>query len=154
MGKACFKCGQTKPLDAFYRHPMMADGRLGKCAECTRLDVRSNRAARVEYYQAYDRSRNRDPQRIFERKERAKVRPVRPHPETDPLKREARVKLGNAVRDGKIKKPPECQICAVSDERLHGHHEDYSKPLDVIWLCSACHAFVHAYWRAQERVAA
>lgn len=151
--KRCFKCGETKPLDAFYKHPMMADGHLNKCAVCTRADARSNRAARLEYYQAYDRNRNRDPARIFDRKERERVKPQGPRIETDPVKREARNKLSNALRDGKIKKPPECQICAVSDERLHGHHEDYSRPLDVIWVCPACHAFVHAYWRAQERAA-
>jgi hypothetical protein len=153
MEKACFKCGETKPLDDFYKHPMMADGRLNKCANCTRADTRANRAARVEYYQAYDRHRNRDPRRIFERKERERLKPTH-RPETDPAKYTARNRLHAAVRDGKIKKPPECEICSVSDERLHGHHEDYSKPLDVIWVCQSCHVFIHAYWRAQERVAA
>jgi hypothetical protein len=154
MEKTCFKCGETKPLDSFYKHPMMADGRLGKCAECTRADVRANRAARVEYYQAYDRNRNRDPQRIFERKERERDKSAPPRPEASPIKRAARTALGNAVRDGRLKKPPECEICAVSDDRLHGHHEDYTRPLDVIWVCAACHAFIHKYWRAQERVVA
>ncbi len=26
---------------------------------------------------------------------------------------------------------------------LCGHHEDYSKPLDVIFICPSCHAFIH-----------
>jgi hypothetical protein len=153
MSKRCFKCGETKPLDDFYKHPMMADGHLNKCAECTRADVRANRAARVAYYQAYDRQRARDPERIFDRQERAKRTGHKPRPETDPLKRAARVQVGNALRDGRIKKPPECEVCAASDD-LHGHHEDYTKPLEVIWVCTGCHAFIHAYWRAQERVAA
>src|SRR4249919_912114 len=119
MEKACFKCGETKSLDGFYKHPMMADGHLNKCADCTRADTRENRAARVEYYKAYDRNRNRDPRRIEVRKAREQARPSRPHPEPSPIKREARIKLGNAVRDGKIKKPPECEVCAVADD-LHG----------------------------------
>jgi hypothetical protein len=152
MEKPCFKCGDTKPLDSFYRHPMMADGHLNKCIECAKADVRSARAARLEYYQAYDRARAKQPNRVAANKARAKANPTY-RPEPDPIKRAARVALGNAIRDGKIKRPPECQICSVADG-LHGHHEDYSKPLDVIWCCSACHAFIHAYWRAQERVAA
>jgi hypothetical protein len=139
MEKRCFKCGEVKPLDAFYRHPMMADGHLNKCAEC--------------YYRAYDRARAKQPKRVEQRKEYARANP-RPHPEPDPVKRAARVALSNALRDGRATKPPECQICSASDETLHGHHEDYTKPLEVIWVCTACHAFIHAYWRAQERIAA
>jgi hypothetical protein len=46
MEKACIKCGETKPLDAFYKHPMMSDGHLNKCAECTKSDVRLGRKER------------------------------------------------------------------------------------------------------------
>jgi hypothetical protein len=148
--KRCFKCGETKPLDAFYKHPMMLDGHLNKCAECTKADTRANRAARVEYYQAYDRTRNRHPERMTARRERQQG----PRKETDPVKYAARNKLSNALRVGRIKKPPECQICAVCDDRLHGHHEDYTRPLDVIWVCNACHAFIHSYWRAREKAVA
>lgn len=153
MSKVCTTCGETKPTDAFYAHPMMKDGRLSRCAECTKAAVRANRQARLEYYREYDRIRAKQPHRVKQRKEYARDNP-RPRPEPDPVKREARVQLGNALRDGRIKRPPECQICAVSDDSLHGHHEDYTKPLDVIWVCTACHAFVHAYWRAQKRIAA
>jgi hypothetical protein len=51
--------------------------------------------------------------------------------------------LNNAVRDGHLLKPGFCQGCG-NDSKLHGHHEDYSRPLDVIWLCSACHRSLHS----------
>lgn len=152
MQKPCIKCGEVKPLDAFYKHPMMHDGRLNKCAECVKTDVRANRLARLEYYRAYDRARANEPHRKADRIARAKAQ-ARPRPEADPQKRQARVILGNALRDGKVKKSPECEVCSISGD-LHGHHEDYSKPLEVLWVCAACHAFIHKYWRAQERIAA
>lgn len=152
MSKACFKCGETKPLGAFYTHPMMADGHLNKCIDCAKADVRSSRAARIAYYQAYDRGRNKLPYRVSDRKARAKAA-AQPRPETDPQKRAARVAVGNAVRAGKLLRSPECQVCGVTTD-THGHHEDYSKPLEVLWVCTACHALIHAYWRAAERIAA
>jgi hypothetical protein len=53
----------------------------------------------------------------------------------------ARAKLNYYVRVGKIKKPKRCTIC-TKIKKLDGHHQDYSKPLEVIWCCRSCHADV------------
>jgi hypothetical protein len=46
-----------------------------------------------------------------------------------------------ALKSGRLRK----QSCAVCKHpKTHAHHEDYSKPLEVIWLCSLHHAAVHA----------
>ncbi|KKM66654.1 hypothetical protein LCGC14_1479000 [marine sediment metagenome] len=37
---------------------------------------------------------------------------------------------------GKIKKNP-CEICNNPNSQMH--HEDYSKPLDILWFCRPCH---------------
>ncbi len=60
------------------------------------------------------------------------------------LKEVARRALRQAVRKGKLVKPNTCQDCHTVVPRtcLHGHHHDYSRPLDVRWLCASCHARV------------
>lgn len=59
-----------------------------------------------------------------------------------PEKNRARQKLRYHVRVGNIKKPSECSSCP-SILNIQAHHEDYSKPLDVVWLCTTCHANLH-----------
>ena len=51
--------------------------------------------------------------------------------------------VGNALVRGDIIKPNVCQVCEVFDQKLHAHHEDYEKPLDVKWLCHVCHMKIH-----------
>ena len=48
-----------------------------------------------------------------------------------------------AVARGEIVKPKKCQQCGRKT-RLSGHHEDYSKVFEVVWLCSSCHKRVHS----------
>lgn len=54
----------------------------------------------------------------------------------------ARAKVRYAVKVGKLEKPKGCEFCG-HEKPLHGHHDDYSKPLDVRWLCASCHADTH-----------
>lgn len=54
----------------------------------------------------------------------------------------ARNNLRYAVYSGKIIRPDKCQICFNSG-RVQGHHEDYSKQLQVIWVCQKCHKNIH-----------
>lgn len=51
----------------------------------------------------------------------------------------ARAKMRNAVKRGELHKPTKCSICNL-ERTLQGHHEDYTKPLEVKWLCTGCHA--------------
>lgn len=57
-------------------------------------------------------------------------------------KSRARDRVANAVKAGKVIKPDRCSKCHTV-KKLDGHHEDYSKPLDVLWLCRQCHADIH-----------
>ncbi len=50
----------------------------------------------------------------------------------------AHMAVHSAVRDGTLKKPKVCEQCKRGGV-IQGHHEDYSKPLSVNWLCVGCH---------------
>jgi DNA-binding XRE family transcriptional regulator len=58
--------------------------------------------------------------------------------EEAPQRRRARMLAHMARRKGRLPEPMNCQECGVV-ARLEMHHEDYAKPLDVVWLCSPCH---------------
>lgn len=47
-----------------------------------------------------------------------------------------------AVKSGVLKRPEDCMECGKKC-KPHAHHEDYSKPLDVIWICKICHGKKH-----------
>ena len=132
--KKCFKCGIEKTLDNFYRHSQMGDGYLNKCKTCNKLDVKENYTLRREKYAEYERKRYSDPTRRakhleYQRKRRA----------SNPIKEKARRAVANALRKGEMEK----SICRCGASKVEAHHEDYLKPLDVVWLCRACHLKEH-----------
>lgn len=51
-----------------------------------------------------------------------------------------------ACRTGIIKKSQTCEECGAH-VKTQGHHEDYSKPLQVVWLCKPCHSIKHRKYR-------
>ena len=63
-------------------------------------------------------------------------------PEPEGSQRWAHHKLYYAVKTGKVKKPDICSHCKKRFQigQIEGHHADYSKPFDVEWLCTSCHA--------------
>lgn len=36
-----------------------------------------------------------------------------------------------------------CEVCNAKSDYNHGHHEDYSKPLDIKWVCPRHHQMIH-----------
>lgn len=147
MEKKCFKCGDVKPLSAFYKHKMMADGHVNKCKECNKRDVRENRAKRIDYYTKYEKKRAMLPHRVEARKNYSKTpagkesikKSTSRWKSKNPIKSLANIIVNNAVRGGKLIKPCKCESCGNVSKIIHGHHDDYALPLSVRWLCPACH---------------
>jgi hypothetical protein len=110
------------------------------------LEERRAHIARRDKELARQRDRDRyhnDPTRrayMQERSERYRIE--------NPEKRRAHSAVSNAVRDGRLERGP-CEVCGTT-ENVHGHHEDYDKPLEVRWLCVIHHAEEHQ--RMKEKV--
>ncbi len=137
--KTCFKCGKEKSRSEFYSHPSMADGLLGKCKECAKLDVTQNRDKNGDYYRNYDKLRLLNPNRRAQKAE-SLIRFREKYPE----KCRAHNIVAKAIAKGDLIRKNSCEKCGKIvdwsiNDKLHAHHEDYSKPLDIIWLCPRCH---------------
>ena len=134
--KTCYACGLTKSLEEFYKDERNRDGRRGDCKMCAKARMRAIRRNNKAYYQEYDRKRNALPERQQIVSERKRV-----YREKWPEKKRAQDKVHAAVARGKLIKQP-CEICG--SKVVQAHHEDYSKPLDVIWLCAVHHKWIHS----------
>ena len=150
--KVCKECNSEKDLSAFYKHPQMQDGHLNKCIECVKKIVKKHRDLNIEKIKAYDRERAKTPERMakhreYARSEKGKLshkKALDNYKKRYPLKYASRVITGNAIRSGKLIRASNCSECG-SKEKIEGHHDDYTKPLEVRWLCEKCHKNWHKY---------
>lgn len=137
--KTCSDCGSTKEPSSFYisRHKTPT----ARCKLCTN---KRNRA-RIVW------RRNNEPKKIRERDRTSAKRFYKRHCKEIikknklvelTVKGKARKALRSAVVNGTVIKPKNCKSCKKV-LKLHGHHTNYRKPLDVIWLCAPCHKKEH-----------
>ena len=133
--KKCFKCKAVKQLEDFYKHPQMPDGRVNKCKECNKKDVTANREKNIERIREYDRERGKNKERML-----ANVETTRAWRAEDKRRTVAHNAVARAIRSGALERIP-CIRCG--EAKSLAHHEDYDKPLGVIWLCQPCHKQRH-----------
>lgn len=145
MTKSCTLCRTAKPLSEFYAAPDCRDGLANQCKECVKVRARQRRLDKLEQIRAYDRERSKLPHRVLERAARFER-----YKEQHPERRAAHIAVSNATRDGKLRKM-DCAFCGSSE--TVAHHHDYSKPLDVTWLCTPCHQRFHALERMSREAA-
>lgn len=62
--------------------------------------------------------------------------------ERHPVEEAARQAVSNAKRRKRNRLVP--QPCPCGETKVQAHHTDYTKPLDVVWLCRPCHDREHA----------
>lgn len=142
--RPCKKCGVVKPLSEYYKHAGMTDGHLNECKECRRRYQREHRNNNIERFRAYDRERHQRPER-----KAYSSRHAQEFAKNNPEKRAAEHKVMRAINRGDLIRQP-CEVCG-STQFIHAHHEDYAKPLDVMWLCAAHHRQRHVWLNQQRR---
>jgi hypothetical protein len=133
--KECFKCKTVWPLNEFYKNSGMADGHVNKCKTCNKKDVSQNRQKNIEKYREYDKKRSVLPHRI-----ELKNKINRIWRAEDKKRTRAHSRVARAIVKGLLIQSP-CERC--NNPKSLAHHEDYDKPLDVMWLCQPCHKQRH-----------
>jgi len=146
--KTCFKCFQVLELSEFYKHPSMADSHLGKCKQCTKKDTKERQDLKMATDIQWVLS-ERGRQRLKMRAARAcgrvksgenKLR-IKKYEAKHPHKRAAHNAVRRAIVSGRLTPQP----CVKCGKKAQAHHNDYSKPLQVVWLCPRHHAEHHVH---------
>jgi ribosomal protein S27AE len=135
--KTCSRCGLSKDESEYHKDKSRKDGLFQWCNTCQKEhDVKYRREHRKQHAnQARQwRADNREIARNIQ------VKASQKHRQINPEKAMARSAVTHAVRDGKLIKQP-CEVCG--NLKAQAHHDDYSKPLQVRWLCQKHHTEHH-----------
>jgi len=142
--KKCNTCFKELDESLFYKGH-------AKCKECYIKKVKIYAHINQDRIRSYEKQRSMLPHRVELRAKYAKTKKGKDavnkakkrYLEHNLIKRASHIMLGNAIRDGKVTRKNTCETCGTHSNRIHGHHDDYSKPLDVRWLCAKCHSKWH-----------
>lgn len=136
--KKCFKCGHEKPLEDFYAHAQMADGRVNKCKSCNKKDVKDNSEKLKEDpdYIAKERARGR------EKYKRLGYKTL--YTKTAEERREINEKHVKYPEKRRAKTAA-CRI--QTPKGMEKHHWSYNEEhfKDIIFLSTTNHAKLHRY---------
>lgn len=113
----CRLCKKSSPEVVLSKDGLYRGSQLYSCRSCN--------TERLKKYRSTPEGRRR----VFA----AVYRSIRNNPE----KQRARTKVRQALSRGTISKPEICLNCP--EKKVEAHHVDYSQPLNVIWMCRACH---------------
>lgn len=133
----------------------MGDGLLGKCKECTRRDSEERRKLKEQdpVWQEKELARHREKAAKFralgiKADPDAILRASRKWNQENRHKKYAHTLVQRAIQTGKLVRLP-CEVCGI--EEVDAHHDDYSKPLDVRFLCRKHHFDHHVEMNKLER---
>lgn len=163
--KKCSKCKAEKEYHLFSKDSNKKLGLSSQCKDCRNSSIRkyykenpdklkesnkksylNNRDKRLAYAEEY-RSKNRDKILSYQKKNGS-------HCVTKSNKKHrnaslCRQRTNYRIKTGELIRPSICQNCLKEGE-IHGHHCDYNKPYDLMWLCKVCHYEWHKNNKAKN----
>ena len=158
--KPCVKCGSTE------RYKPKPGHKLGRCKACQKTRTNAWNKANPEKHRASSRAwqkanpeKNRAKNKAWRQanpeKERAiykawqKANPeknrayTKIYQQNNPEKRAAHNAVNNAIKRGDLPRVSTCDCVDCGVPAVNYHHDDYSKPLEVVALCKKCHVKRH-----------
>lgn len=147
--KKCKRCETYLPYENFSKASSCKDGMQRWCKACMAEEYKKNRdairARQNEYWKDYSVNNreiiiDRNKQYRIDNKEKVN-QSKRDYAKNNRPKIDAKNAVRWEILTGRIKKQP-CEICG--DSVADAHHDDYSKPLDIRWLCRSHHGQWHA----------
>jgi len=124
MTKICKKCKKELKSINFYKRSKSPDGLSFMCKHCYQLYYDQNKAKICKYRKEYFKNDENKKKRSIVYK-RWYYKNLEKH--------RIYMEVYYALKTGKIKKL-DCARCGGPSN--HAHHSDYSKPLEVTWLCT------------------
>ena len=128
--KPCVKCGSTE------RHKPPLGKKLGTCKACKK--------ARDKAWYKANSEKNRDRTKAWKQANPEKnLAHFKTYKQNNPEKYAAHNAVNNAIKRGDLPQVSTCDCVDCGVPAVEYHHEDYSKPLEVVALCKKCHAKRH-----------
>ena len=149
----CSKCKKLKPVGSFYKDKSKPTGFRPSCKECDKPYAKAYRNSNKERYAASHKTWRKKNRKQRRPKLSAELIRIRTAKSTDiwrkknVLKTRVHKKVAVALKSGWLLK----MLCHICDSpNSHAHHEDYSKPLEVHWLCPKHHKERHVELKAEK----
>lgn len=157
----CHRCQVDKPIHEFYNNATYY------CKQCSYLVLKEwikknpekNAANRKRYKQKhkeeikhyYHTWYTKNKKKLLERRKENNKKIVMLWKKNNPEKIKAHALVTESIRKGIIFRSHTCEHCYTKTYTI-AHHLDYTKPLEILWLCDSCHKRQHILDKTEHKM--
>jgi hypothetical protein len=139
--RRCAKCREYKEYAEFSENKSLTGGLSAYCKKCNR-EYQSARNIRLAVQGKNGKDLAYQKKYYIENKKKINEY-KKDYVANNKQAESARYKFRYFCKKNNITPPDLCELCGMFGLRVHPHHDDYSKPLVVKWLCKSCHQKIH-----------